>query len=301
MNAPKAQSGPRPLKFNEGKACDAVIRALEACHGPRSEMRSPEKERHPIPIDLSCRLGGRLFAFEHTGIEPFEGHVELTAQAYLTDEPIKQALEGRLSSDDFFELSLPADVFAGLRRRERNRIQEAVVAYIISEAATLPRAHWGSNAPSIRKVQPEGVPFRISLQRWERPPGFEHVFSITHVVADVEEQRSTRIRRACDDKFEKLTEFKQETGAKTVLILENNDIFLSNTNLIFDAFTKAEIDFIDRPDEVHLVTSATDETWWVHRLRTERLDYYKLSHFDCCTAQFHSSELQDLTQICSKK
>jgi hypothetical protein len=58
--------------FNEGKVCDAVIRRLEAREGHRrKDLRSPEREGHVAPVELICRIGDRLFAFEHTGIEPF--------------------------------------------------------------------------------------------------------------------------------------------------------------------------------------------------------------------------------------
>ena len=73
---------PNPLRFNEGKACDAVLQHLERRAGAtRSAMRFPEKEGHPAPVELVCTIGGRLYAIEHTGIEPFEGHV----REYLGD------------------------------------------------------------------------------------------------------------------------------------------------------------------------------------------------------------------------
>jgi hypothetical protein len=66
------------MTFNEGKACDAVIRVLEAPEGQTREgLRSPEQDGHVAPIELTCRIGNPLFAFEHTGIEPFPGHVQL--------------------------------------------------------------------------------------------------------------------------------------------------------------------------------------------------------------------------------
>ena len=61
--------------INEGKACDAVIRRIEAREGcPRSDFSLPEKELHQAPVEAARRIGNRLFAFEHTRIEPFETH-----------------------------------------------------------------------------------------------------------------------------------------------------------------------------------------------------------------------------------
>jgi hypothetical protein len=70
------------MAFHEGKACDAVIRVLEARErGNRRDVRSREKDGDPAPIELTCRIGDRPFAFEHTGIEPFAGHVKFEAEA----------------------------------------------------------------------------------------------------------------------------------------------------------------------------------------------------------------------------
>jgi hypothetical protein len=68
------------LQFHEGKACDAVIRRIEEREGgKRQNLRLPERERHLAPIELACEIAGRLFALEHTGIEPFAGHMRLEA------------------------------------------------------------------------------------------------------------------------------------------------------------------------------------------------------------------------------
>ena len=84
----------RRLRFNEGKACDAVLRRLEAREGaPRVNLRSPERERHPVPVELACEINGRLFAIEHTGIEPFAGHmVEANHEAERIDR-IREACQ----------------------------------------------------------------------------------------------------------------------------------------------------------------------------------------------------------------
>lgn len=41
------------LSFNEGKVCDAVIQRIETREGAaRRNVRSPERERHPAPVEL---------------------------------------------------------------------------------------------------------------------------------------------------------------------------------------------------------------------------------------------------------
>jgi hypothetical protein len=70
------------LSFNEGLACDAIIRHLEAEEGAtRSDMQWPEKQNHASPVEVVFKIGEKLHALKHTGIEPFEGHLGMTAQA----------------------------------------------------------------------------------------------------------------------------------------------------------------------------------------------------------------------------
>ena len=89
------------LSYNEGRACDAVVRVLEAREGRnRDNVRLPEQEHHGAPIELVCNIGDRLFALEHTGIEPFSGHMQMEAEADRLFRPIEAMLAGKLPSND---------------------------------------------------------------------------------------------------------------------------------------------------------------------------------------------------------
>jgi hypothetical protein len=96
------------LKFNEGKVCDAIIRRLEERENlVRTGLRWPEQERHRFPVEIAFTLGNQLFALEHTGIEPFEGHVRMEAQAERLFAPIINALKDALGREAYFELRAP--------------------------------------------------------------------------------------------------------------------------------------------------------------------------------------------------
>jgi hypothetical protein len=70
--------GAQMLKFNEGKACDAIIRRLEQRENRvRTGLHSPEQEGHRFPVEIAVTLGNQLFALEHTGIEQLEAEVAL--------------------------------------------------------------------------------------------------------------------------------------------------------------------------------------------------------------------------------
>ncbi len=80
-------------RFNEGKACDAIIRHLETREGGlRQDVRSPERAGHRAPVELTCMIGAHRFAFEHTGIEPFEGQIKLETQAHF--HPLRDMFSG---------------------------------------------------------------------------------------------------------------------------------------------------------------------------------------------------------------
>jgi hypothetical protein len=90
----------------------------------------------------------------------------------------------------------------------------------------------------------------------------------------MEIDRQTRLKRACDEKFPKLARWKHEKGARTVLVLEENDISLTNPQLVTDAMSLAELGMSDAPDEVFLVSTHQEPVWWVHCLRREGKTYY---------------------------
>jgi hypothetical protein len=96
-------------QINEGKACDAVIRRIEAREGnSRYDLSLPERERHEAPIEVACRIGEKLFAFEHTRIEPFDGHIQLRGDALAHFRPIEERLAVILPQTEALHLILPA-------------------------------------------------------------------------------------------------------------------------------------------------------------------------------------------------
>jgi hypothetical protein len=282
------------LKFNEGKVCDAVIRILEAREGDRrGEVRSPERDRHAAPIELTCRIGDTVFAFEHTGIEPFSGHMQLDAEADTHFRPIEAMVVGKLPPDKTFELNMPVLATQGLRLKELRAVHEALVAWIVATAPTLPIARYGDYLPSIGKSKPSGVPFEVSLYRFETviPPSR---FFIRHVVNDHVMAREKRIREACGRKFPKLETWRQN-GARSILILEDNDIFLTNAQVVYEALAKVEQEFPNRPDEIYLVSTVIENPWFVHALRIGDRGYYQMTDARECLFEFDPNALDDLT------
>lgn len=81
--------------------------------------------------------------------------------------------------------------------------------------------------------------------------------------------------------------------ARTVLILEDNDLQLTNAKRVFDVLTQEMI--AGKPDEVHLVSTMIS-LWFVHALRIGDQTYYRLSELQQCMTQISPPpSLIDLT------
>lgn len=284
------------LRFNEGKACDAVLRRLEAREGQhRTDLRFPERERHLAPIELVCEIGNVLFAIEHTGIEPFFGHMRLEAEAGVHFRPIEAMVAGRLPPHEHFELHMPVKATQALKGAALRRVHEIVAAWIIATAPTLPIARFGRYAMPIQWVALPGVPFRVTLHR-TTTDGFRPRFSIRHMVeANHEAERVERVREACQRKYPKLAQWKRDYGARTVLVLEENDIQLTNQQTVADALLEVEQTMPDRPDEVYLVSTAVETPWWSFVMRVGQRDYYDFSRVFQCAEEIDPATLRDLT------
>jgi hypothetical protein len=262
-------------RSNEGKACDAILRHIEAREGAmRRDLIFPEKTHDVGPVELVCTVGAQRFAFEHTRIEPFAGHIQLEAEADRHFKPITDSVAGQLPPESRFELDVPAGAMLGLNDRAARPIQDALVRWILGTAPGLPTARLGRYILPIQKVTPPGVPFAVSLHRWPRD-GFPFPFIIRHhVEGDIEAPRLQRIRAAYNRKLEKLLPW-QRSGAQAILILEEDDIFLTNHFKVADALFQIEGSSTNRPDEVYLVSVFTS-MWLITCLRLGDRTFYDM-------------------------
>jgi hypothetical protein len=241
---------------SEGKTCDALLRYLEERDGDqRTDVRWPEAEGHPAPIDLVCMIGHRLYAVEHTIVEPFPGHLEASERARRYFPRIQSAIAGDVPQDELWELYIPTTALQGRRGSEVRRIQDALIVFIRQTTPTLPKRPFGRPQPASRFNVPN-VPFAVGLHRLVTAGRFQ--FGLIH--RDAKRTREERVRQACDAKFGKLAAWKAD-GARTVLLLENPDLQLTNPMMVADAFLPIAIPRADRPDETYLIDSCTTTLW----------------------------------------
>jgi hypothetical protein len=81
--------------------------------------------------------------------------------------------------------------------------------------------------------------------------------------ANLEEQRVARLRTACVRKYPKRAKWKRDSGARTVLVLEEDDLWLTNHFRVADALDRAEETTPDAPEEVFMASTGADRTRWV--------------------------------------
>ena len=117
--------------------------------------------------------------------------------------------------------------------------------------------------------------------RYEPPivPG-KH-FEIRHLVDDIEKRRSDRMQAAIDKKFPKLAAWKASDGAKTILVLEQNDIQLTNASIVTDTYVPLAKARADQPDETYLVASCMGPpAWWMWPILIGDRSYYDFAQSD---------------------
>ncbi len=263
------------LTFNEGKMCEAIVRRLEErLRAPRVDMRSPEDERHPFPVEVAFTIGGQLFALEHTGIEPFGGHVQMDAEADRLFTPIVAALKNALGTTAVFELIIPANAFRGMKMPEVRRVQQTIIDWVKTAAPTLPKRLYADyRGTSVGSVSVPGVPFAMSLYRFEPALVPGHNFHIKHLVQNGEQLRQDRIRASVEKTFPKLAAWKRDHNARTILVLEDNDIQLTNQAIVTETFLPLATARQDRPDETYVVASCMDP-WHAWPVLIDGMSYF---------------------------
>lgn len=292
------RSSTSPLRFNEGKACDAVIREIaRRAAAPRENLWSPEQMGDPDPVEFVFDIGTTTYAIEHTGIEPFAGHIHMSAQAGTHVQPIIDAVTGRLPAGDHYELQMPAGALRELRGTALRAVQQAIAEFVVATAPTLPLALPGRYVTPIVRHSLPGVPFSVFLHRVSTL-GIKPPFSVTHVIdgATLEAQREDRVRSAYARKIPKLAAWRSKAGARTILALEDNDIQLTNPELVWRVLEKVERGFTDRPDEVWLVMTLTDDLWWCVPLRIEERGYFATAVEDRWP-EYDPQTLDDLSML----
>jgi hypothetical protein len=266
----------------------------------RSDAWLPEKVGMAPLVDLRFRLGTQPYAIEHTRIETFPGQIEASVDFRRFIDPVIEELSGQLPKPGIYNLYFPLPHRLGVAANQLEKIRKDFIAWVREEAQHL---HERNPGRPTRERQPRGfdeqyraVPpgfsYEVILRReahWARTSRHEGILLAALIAPqDVEAQRTRRLQGALERKCPKLQACKED-GARTILIFEDSDIFLSNEILIGDALVRLLKERSDTPDEIYLVQTTVDR-WAVHLMKHDRsyLQEGDWAEFDC-------DELIDIT------
>jgi hypothetical protein len=254
------------LRFDQDRVCKAIIRHLEARGGQSRADVCVRDDGTAVAstdarVEMTFRLGEQLYALEHTGIEPFDGFVEMNNEADRVFEPLRQSLTGALDPSSTFELTIQLHALRGRKMNDVKKRHDSLRQWVLDTAPTIPRRPYGDMRCGQADGTVEDIP--VTLRRWDSM-GFPGNFMIRHFVSKIEESRAMRIARACDKKLPKLDLWRRDAKARTVLVLEENDIQTTNVPVVCDAYLDTVKGRADVPDETWLVSTAHDP-WYAHR------------------------------------
>lgn len=181
-----------------------------------------EQEHRSEAVELEARTSGPTLSFEHTRVEAYEGQIG-DGQQFLElvgnlEESPPAGLQGLLR--------VTFDLYAtrNLRAREIPRVINDLAEWLVAVDTTLGPSQVGARMFGSANV-------KVSVERRQfgkKPLVFSRWLDPNF---DLEQQRRDRIARALDEKLRKL----EAAEGQRVLILESNDIALSNHAAICEA------------------------------------------------------------------
>lgn len=273
------------LAFHEFEACEGIVQYLERRErAVRSELTVQDKDPGTSPdarVEMTLRLAGSLYAIEHTGIEPFDGFMAHQNRARDLFQPIEIAaireLGSTLINGTVIELHLPIDALTGRKMAEVRAIQAALVNWIAATAPTLTPRKYADYRGTLHTAQPDGVPFSVSLIRFDGVASLPARFQIKHLAGTQSHAlRAERVARACDKKFPKLARWKELHNARTILVLEDNDMQLTNPSIVAQTYLPIAAERPDRPDETYMVSTFTS-SWFAWPLLIDERTFFDLA------------------------
>ena len=286
---------------NEGKACDAVLRLLEERTGKvRADVSHPEKDGIGPPVELRLKLGTQSYAFEHTQIEAFAGQIHTGEEFGQFIRPVIDELSGTLPKPGVYHLYFPNNTRLGVKADQREKIRSDFIEWVREHAKRLhennpEKPTRGRNPRGFDeeyRAKPPGFPYEVTLQReahWSLSSRHDGVLlPARYAPENVEALRAARLQQALERKCPKLQRCKED-GARTILILEDGDISLSNHVLFQNGLASLLEKRAGLPDEIYLVETAVDR-WAVRLMKCDESCFP-----DEDWTKFDSAELTDIT------
>ena len=266
---------------NEGRVCDAVVRALEKwTRETRSDVRHPDKEGGSPPVDLRLRLGAQDYAIEHTRIESFGNQIGTVTVANRIVRYVRKHIPDPFPSPAYYELQFRTDVSLPGGRDRRARALNSLVQWVLASERCL-RNRNPVPVPPVRNPHlandrirgtPDGFDCEFQLLHWpvarlipQEPGALAFRFIPQN---DPDGPRLDSLRQTFSRKCPKLQACKEE-GARTVLVLESGDPALVHFEFRGDLLPSLLVGCANPPDEIFLVETHTDDRWQTRLLKRD--------------------------------
>lgn len=246
---------------NETTLCNSVLAHLASLDGQTIEtVEQVDSIVRSVPaVEAIYCTKSKHYAVEHTRIESFPGQIGEGKQFQSLFDPVVSELNGKVEGVYHVSVAM-ADV--QVERREQEVIRQALVKWIEAKARVLDADDVRDGNCEIREV-PAGVPFNVRLRR-ESAQGSE-VYCFQEV-DDLKKARIDAVAASLEKKCPKLATAKaqlqtdQRPAPTSVLILESDDIALSNRAVVADAVVAELAKRKDLPDIVVWARTST-EPW----------------------------------------
>ena len=264
---------------NEGRVCDAVIRCIEQrTPESRKAICRPEKKEQGPPVDFRLGVGKQEYAIEHTQIEAFPGQIEADQKYMRLTRTVIAKVSGTLPGPAHYELFLPMDTDLGVKSAELHNIRRDLIKWIRKEAKRLyetngDRLLRGRKSPRFVdsiEAKPPGFPYSVRLSVRPSCPGPGTLRCSRYHANDdkLKARRAKRLQRALCDKCPKLMRCKDD-GARTVLVLESDDLAMTDHVLVGEALASMLAERSDLPDEIYLVETDLNPWWTVRCMKLD--------------------------------
>jgi hypothetical protein len=258
-----------PMRTNEGRVCDAVIRILERrTRRKRRDLRTHAYAGNGKNVEARFRLGSQEYAIEHTRINSFNNQVGIELLFEKFRRPIVTKLSGALSGPGYWKLCLPSNIGRRIKRRGFPAAQEALIEWLTTAAEQLLFERASGRRP-VWSGNPPGLDFKVTLMHETNVTGIDEHDGLLLVMSEgpitIDERRREELADALACKCPKLENCKS-AGATSVLALETNDwttchFFLASD--LWNALAARQ----DAPDEVYLVDTTAGAFWAVVPLK----------------------------------
>lgn len=222
--------------------CAFVREIIAARTGERIEVTDrPElRQRSGEVVEELWESPSRRYSVEHTQLESYPGQLGSQARIARLVVPVRQMLAGRLPG--YYVLAVRI-----------NETEEARIKYADAHAEivrlTLDAAPKLKDEETV-ELRSDRLPFTMQLHR--RHGNGSQVVVHCLIDGDGDALRLERVRHAFNEKCPKLAAWSAG-GRVSVLVLEANDIQLSNAGVVYQAVRQALAERSDSPDVIVLV------------------------------------------------